>query len=283
MFTGLDFILLMTAAAGVLAGTARGFVGTLVDLAGVFGGLAVASVAYLGPVNLCRRFGIAGLAVDLTCFILTLLIAVLAIILTLESFRKRTDTRGAADRLLGLGLGAVEGLIFAGGAVILFSAALSGAEDIERSRTGRFFAGVIPRTYEWVERKGLTFPKMLVLPVSYSGEFDRTTRKIRFERINVPRLEGAHCVKCGGTVSFAGYVPRAGAAMFPKLVCRECGRTSDGCQTYEGYHVLYKSCPIDAAEHGVRFDCGNWPNGDAVVPAGPCPVCGKKFQPPSAW
>ena len=49
--------------------------------------------------------------------------------------------------------------------------------------------------------------------------------------------------------------------------------------------MLYGKCPVELAEKGEKFDCGQWPNHLLVKPKGPCPVCGKtldiwKWEPP---
>jgi len=77
------------------------------------------------------------------------------------------------------------------------------------------------------------------------------------------------CVACGGPVEFLGFghdpKPRV-----PLFACLECGRRSDGCQTFEAHHLLYGGCALD---DGVPMRCGHWLCSWAR-PRGACPVCG---------
>lgn len=81
--------------------------------------------------------------------------------------------------------------------------------------------------------------------------------------------DGWTCVCCGGPVEFLGFghqpQPRR-----PLFACRQCGRRSDGCQTFEGHHLLYGVC---ALEDGNTSRCGYW-QGEWARARGVCPVCG---------
>jgi putative intracellular protease/amidase len=86
---------------------------------------------------------------------------------------------------------------------------------------------------------------------------------------------GWTCAVCGGAVVFMGFghepQPRV-----PLFECTRCGRRSDGCQTFEGHHLLYGGCPL-ADEASSR--CGYW-LGQWARPRGGCPVCGRARTPP---
>jgi len=118
----------------------------------------------------------------------------------------------------------------------------------------------------------VTLPKLVTLPFAYGGEFDYGHPAVRFLRYNFAKLDGATCIKCRGPVEFKGFLLRSGGAMMPLIVCTTCGRKSDGCQTFEGFHALYQACPVDYAVKGQRFDCGNWTNFEWVSPDGECPI-----------
>jgi hypothetical protein len=79
---------------------------------------------------------------------------------------------------------------------------------------------------------------------------------------------GWTCAACGGRVQFMAFgnepQPR-----IPLFQCLVCGRRSDGCQTFEGHHLLYGGCPLD---EDVSSRCGYW-QGDWAKPRGTCPVC----------
>jgi hypothetical protein len=77
------------------------------------------------------------------------------------------------------------------------------------------------------------------------------------------------CVVCGGKVTFRsfGHEPQPRVPLFE---CEQCGRRSDGCQTFEGHHLLYRYCPLD---DGVSMRCGYW-QCEWQRARGACPVCG---------
>ncbi|MFB3880748.1 MAG: hypothetical protein ACE149_05765 [Armatimonadota bacterium] len=83
------------------------------------------------------------------------------------------------------------------------------------------------------------------------------------------RCGGWTCVTCGGRVEFRGFghepKPRV-----PLFSCAECGRRSDGCQTFEAHHLLYGGCALD---DDIPMRCGHWLCAWAR-PRGACPVCG---------
>jgi hypothetical protein len=80
---------------------------------------------------------------------------------------------------------------------------------------------------------------------------------------------GWTCVACRGRVEYKGFghEPRPRVPLFE---CQRCGRRSDGCQTFEGHHVLYGYC---ALEDRVNSRCGHWLCSWERA-RGECPVCG---------
>lgn len=98
------------------------------------------------------------------------------------------------------------------------------------------------------------------------------------KEIDFSKLDGATCIKCGGKIKFLGYLTNKYKTISPKFVCEKCGRTSDGCQTYEGHHLMYGECPAVLGKQGYRFDCGIWTNSEFVKPKGTCLVCGEKAE-----
>ncbi|MDW7730780.1 MAG: hypothetical protein SCJ94_12400, partial [Bacillota bacterium] len=113
-----------------------------------------------------------------------------------------------------------------------------------------------------------TYPENLVTYIDTVGAYtdQRGT--------NYRELDQSTCFACGEPVDFMGYADNGKGSVSPKFICSGCGRTSDGCQTYEGYHVMYNVCPVEMANQGYRFDCGIWNNNRYVRPEGPCVVCG---------
>lgn len=276
MFTGLDFITVLFLLSGVLLGVSRGFLGTLLDLFSLALGILLAGVVYLAPVHLFHTFQITSCILDLILFVLTALILTFVIITLLEIWRKRNETGLALDRILGVIPGLVEGFILASGVLIIISSFSSADQEIQTSRTSQYVIRFLPGIYETAERRGLTLPKLIILPSEYQKEFQPDQKGMRFEKLNFAKLEGATCLKCRGKVHFEGYFPRNGAGLAPKFVCNQCHRTSDGCQTFEGFHLIYGTCPVDLAKKGQWFDCGNWPNYEWILTRGTCPVDNKK-------
>ncbi|RKY29641.1 MAG: hypothetical protein DRP67_06255 [Candidatus Omnitrophota bacterium] len=278
MFGGIDFIIIVLVLSGILVGILRGILGVIIDLIGILIGSIIASFVYQAPVNLFKKFNITGSVVELIWYLLCFFVFTLIVILLLELGRKRIETRSFVDKFFGAILGIGEGFVYATGILIIMSGSFNAANEIQQSRTAEYVLRYLPKIYEKVERTGITLPKMMFLPEKYSDEFNPKYKKIRFVKINFVKLDGATCIKCGEKVKFAGYFLKYGASVVPKFVCTKCGRTSCGCQTYEGFHLLYGKCPVELAEEGEKIDCGQWPNDSPVIPKGPCPVCGKTLK-----
>ncbi len=128
-------------------------------------------------------------------------------------------------------------------------------------KIGNKFAGKIPNLVKYPEN---------VFPKGQYKEIIATTSDEEWEA-----LEGVICYNCGGNVRYKGirkHIVGGQEVYSPYFVCESCGRHSDSCQTYEGYHKLYGECPAVLARQGYRFDCGMWPNGNFVKPIGTCPI-----------
>lgn len=187
-------------------------------------------------------------------------------------FRK---SESIASELLGGFLGMVLFFLLAGALFLLMpppeSAPLAG-----------FAERALPRLLILSEKLHIDPPKLVYHPSTFEGEWSREGLwkgkvEYRFERFAFSQLDGATCIACGGKVKFLGYFRKDKNPLVPKFQCTRCGRTSDGCQTFEGFHKIYGICPVDEARKGVQLDCGTWTNGIWVVPKGKCPVCGKEF------
>jgi len=278
MFGGIDFVAGLMLIGGILMGLVRGFLGTLIDLISIFLGLALGSFVYLAPVRLFRHFNITGIAVEIICFVLSVFVLTFTAITLFEMLRKRVEWKHFLDRLAGAGLGILEGFILSSGILILMSTSSQAATEISQSLVAGKVLRFLPAVLEKMERHNIVLPKLIMLPSSYPEEFEVKHKTVRFTKISFVKLDGATCLKCGGKVHFAGYFVLQGARLTPKFVCSQCGRTSDGCQTYEGFHAIYGSCPVELAKKGQRFDCGSWPNHEWVSPGKTCPVCGKSLE-----
>lgn len=277
MFTGIDFITIILILSGVLTGIGRGFVGNLIDIIGICGGISLATVIYRAPVTLFKKFRITGSVVELICFLLSTLFLTFTIILLFELLRKRVDIKHIIDRILGAFTGFLIGLILTGLIYITMSGSYNAAKNLQESKFPKYIIKYIVKVYDKTDRMGLTLPKMIFMPDNYRDEFNPDYKKIKFEKINFAKFDNSTCIKCNGKVRFDGYFPVVGAAVIPKFTCTNCGRTSDGCQVFEVFHFLYHKCPIDLAKKGTRFDCPRFPNHEWITPRGPCPVDNKEL------
>jgi len=286
--TGIDITISILLLSGLLLGIVRGFVGSVFDLIGIAIGIILASQVYRAPANLFERFNITGNGVNLVCFLFTTLVLILVCMFLLDLLRKRVEYKHIIDRLLGVVPGTVEGAILTGMLLITMSVSFNSATEVQQSRLSKYILKFLPPIYEKTDRWKINIPKMVYLPHNYTDEFNPDNKEIYFVKTNFSQWEGFTCMECGGKVRFDGYFLRIGAAMVPKFTCEGCGRTSDGCQTYEGFHKLYNSCPVDVARQKIRFDCGRWPNHKLISPRGPCSVDKKTldiwdWEPPASY
>jgi len=272
MFGGLDVIVIMLILGGILGGAARGFLGTIIDISGIAFGIFVGSYTYPAPVKLFARFGITGTPVELLWFAIFSIIFALVFILLLEAMRRKVELKPFIDRFFGGIFGSINGFVGAASILVIMSSSVHMGQEIDQARFAPKVRYGLLKFYEVIERHNITLPKMIILPVAYRDEFGKDVRVAKFVKLNFTKFEGFTCMNCGGKVKFDGYFVKYGTGIVPKFTCEKCGRTSDGCQTYEGYHKLYNACPVELARQGVKFDCGTWPNRTWITPTGPCPV-----------
>ena len=191
------------------------------------------------------------------------------------------------SKIAGAAFGAAFGVFFA--AILLMSSGLlpGAGEPVKTSRLASAIASVVPRLHENLESVGIPLPKLVQLPTDYRDELRGVNPSTalgvnqgrQFLRVNFTRLDGAMCINCRTPTVFEGYQFSHGTLMSPRFRCPKCGRTSDGCQTFEGFHAIYGACPAELAKEGLQFDCGVWTNGWWVVPHGKCRVCGHEYRP----
>jgi uncharacterized membrane protein required for colicin V production len=97
---------------------------------------------------------------------------------------------------------------------------------------------------------------------------------LKIRGINERKLSGATCIACGAKVIYKGLV-KQGLSYYPQTYCPKCHRISDGCLTFEGYHMLNGVCPYERLGSISLIDCKVWPNLDPTGVHGKCPVCGR--------
>ena len=112
-----------------------------------------------------------------------------------------------------------------------------------------------------------------VLPAEVP-RFFLTPEGVQIRRVRNEDLDGSTCIACGGRVRYQGK-EKQGAFHFPRFQCTSCGRVSDGCLTFEGYHLFYRRCVYDRNTALTGINCQVWPEPVPVYPMLPCPVCGK--------
>jgi hypothetical protein len=243
-------------------------------------GLGVASVAY--PVAAAPIAWIFGPPAPIAAALGFLVSAVLVVFGASWGFSiagRRIATPPLTDRIGGGSFGAGLGVFLAAVLVMGSGVIPNAAEPVEGSALGMRIISLVPRFHENMESMGLPLPKLVQLPTDYRDELHGINQGLQFVRMNASRLDGSTCIHCRASVDFEGYHFSRGTLMSPRYRCPECSRTSDGCQTFEGFHTIYGGCPVPLAEEGLQFDCGVWENGWWTVPHGRCPVCGEEYRP----
>lgn len=107
------------------------------------------------------------------------------------------------------------------------------------------------------------FPRMIV-----------SAEGLNWRSIDDKKLISATCLACGRKVEYKGIV-KEGVLFYPQTVCTHCGRVSDGCLTFEGYHMIHNHCPYEKLGSLGTTDCKIWPNVKPATVKGKCPVCGR--------
>ena len=132
----------------------------------------------------------------------------------------------------------------------------------------------MPGVYYAADAAGIDLPQFGRRAIRFEDE-GKSDAATFTDRVNYLKLDGSMCIECRTAVKFQGYRMKVGVSFSPRFECPTCGRTSDGCQTFEGFHRMYGLCPIQIARGRIAIDCGVWPNDRPVQPKGRCPVCGR--------
>lgn len=274
-----DLLIVVIVAASAWSGARRGIICSAGDVIGLAAGLVVGSLAYpIGAVPMTWFLGKGSPVAGALGFILVAIGSAWLLGWGFGRLAEQFEPPPSIGRVGGAFFGGALGILLAA-VILLASGILPGSrEQVSQSALGPRIIVFVPRLHENMERIGIPLPKLVQLPTDYREELSGVRQGLQFLRINFTRLDGAMCIHCRTPVQFVGYQFVNGTLMSPKFVCPKCGRTSDGCQTFEGFHAIYTECPVDLAREGVEFDCGVWTNGWFTVPHGKCPVCGKEFK-----
>ena len=276
----LDILLLLLLFIFLMRGISIGLIGSVFEVLSILAGMLAASKYYsLAGNYFMGRSPIPDGLVDTISFV-GIFIIVSALVTaagSLVSLVTRLRFIRLLDRIGGSITGTVVGMAVAGMVLVLLTTfPLIGDFDsrVEESQLAPAMLGLMDGLYEKSTiLLPVDFPRLAFYPEQLT---DFSREGPAFKTINFKDLEGSTCINCEGKVEFEGYLSTDENSISPRFICSDCGRSSDGCQTFEGYHIMYEGCPIVLGRQGYRFDCGVWTNGNFERPRGECPVCGEK-------
>lgn len=175
--------------------------------------------------------------------------------------------------------GFVIGIFISLGVILILAIFSPMRDEINASILAQPILTIIPALHYQADVLNLRMPSMGSTALNFDEEGNPVVQRyVLKERVNFLKLNHSTCIECGAEVNFLGYKRRGGLLVSPLFVCPNCGRKSDGCQTYEGFHQIYGHCPIEVVEKSGPIDCGVWNNHRPVYPKGSCPVCGRIFK-----
>lgn len=280
-FNWLDIVIGFFLVAALVQGIRIGLIKSIFSIAGIIMGLAVASSHYAdGSTLITSYINMPQLIADVASFIV-IFSFVAALIQIFGSFIAGITRFGLikmVDKIGGSVAGLVIGLALAGVILIMLTAfPLFGGfnEQVEGSYLAEPIVDTTFAFYEGIsEILPYDLPQLTMLPEELGSYFNNVVSYSSHSNFDFETLDGATCFVCGAPVEFIGYLNNNKGTVSPKFICTDCGRTSDGCQTYEGYHGMYEKCPVVLGNQGYRLDCGIWNNNSYLRPTGPCVVCG---------
>ena len=280
----LDLVIVIILAAAVIQGIRAGMIRSIFNVAGLtVGFLAAINYYAMAGSMITRHINMPQLIADVLSFIVIFAVTTALIHLagSLIAILTRISLFRLADRAGGSAAGLLIGFTLVGIALIMITAfpLFNGFHDqIEQSYLA---PPIVENTHQVYEELGkllpVELPQLTTFPeelTSYLSVVSTRSGQSDHHRVNYEKLDGATCFVCEGPVEFIGYLDNNMNSLSPKFICTESGRTSDGCQTYEGYHEMYQVCPVELGKQGYRFDCGVWTNHSYHRPTGPCVVCG---------
>jgi hypothetical protein len=270
----IDLLILLLVGAGIFAEVRRGLFFALSDIVRIAGGVAAGFAAYALFHRLSHSYTAGFIALAVAALAVVTLVPVALRLLEQDPAWGKTGWGRAAAGIIGLAIGLLIAAVF----VPVIGRGGWGREAVPRSVLARPFVRTAPALYYVSDALNLDFPMLNARAIRFEDE-GKAEQATLVERVNYSRLNGSTCIECRAAVKFAGYHRRFEVAVSPKFVCPVCGRTSDGCQTFEGFHKMYGRCPVDVSEALGPIDCGVWPNDRPVYPRGVCPVDGKVLVP----
>ncbi len=283
-FNWLDIIIGIFLIISLIQGLRAGLIKSVFTIAGIAAGLIIAAGYYVeGSSLLLSYIELPQFLADTVSFITIFSVTFTLIHLagSLFSVITRFSLIRVVDRIGGSLTGLLIGLAVIGVILIMLTAfpIFDGFQDyIEES----YLAPPLIESTEIIyddlsDLLSIDLPRLAFYPEelnNYFSSLETLDHPGEHHNVNFRELDGSTCFVCDAPVEFIGFLDNQVESTSPKFVCTECGRTSDGCQTFEGYHEMYDQCPVKLGNQGYRFDCGIWTNHSYHRPTGPCPVCG---------
>ncbi len=266
----IDGLIVLFVGLGIYAEAKRGLFFALTDIVRVIVGLALGFAAFSLLYRLSGSYAAGFIAFGVAALIGVFGVRVLLHVLRLDPPWGRSPAARVGGGLVGLLLGCLISAVF----VPVAGRTAGGRDAVIGSFLAQPFLGTMPALYYAADALNLDLPMLNVRAVRFEDE-GKEAKAGLVARINYSRLHGSTCIACGAPVHFDGYFPRVGVSVSPRFTCPNCARTSDGCQTFEGFHRMYGHCPVDVSAELGPIDCGVWPNDRPVYPRGICPVDGK--------
>jgi hypothetical protein len=268
----IDLIILIVLAVTIYTEARRGFLLILLDILRVIIALIIGGLGYLIGSRIFHNL-------ELGLF-LFMFLALGTVFIIPRIFRfTPSQTEPLVSRMISGLLGFVIGIFICLGVIMIIATIPSFRDDVDSSVLAQPILTIVPAIHYEADVLNLRMPSMGTTALKFNEEgnpvFQRNTLR---ERVNFLRLDNSTCIECNTMVNFKGYKRRFGLLVSPLFVCPNCGRTSDGCQTFEGFHKIYGRCPIEIVEKTGPIDCGVWTNNRPVYPKGKCPVCGRTLE-----
>jgi hypothetical protein len=267
-----DGLIILFVGLGILAEVRRGLFFALFDVFRIVAGVGAGFAAYSLFHRLFQSYTAGFVALAVAALAVVLLVPAALRLLGLNPAWGRSGWGRAAAGFIGLTIGLLIAAVF----VPVIGRSGWGREAVPRSVLARPFTQTTPTLYYVADALNLDFPMLNARAVRFEDE-GRAEQTALVERINYSRLNGATCIECGAPALFDGYFRRVGVSVSPRFTCPQCGRRSDGCQTFECFHKMYDRCPVEVYEALGPIDCGVWPNDRPVYPKGVCPVDSKSI------
>jgi len=269
-----DGLIVLFVGLGIYAEAKRGLFLALTDIVRVVAGLVLGFAAFSVLYRLSGSYAAGFTAFGVAALIGIFGVRVLLHVLRLDPAWGRRPAARIGGGIVGLLLGCLISAVL----VPVIGRGGWGQEAVTRSTLARPFTQTAPAPFYIADALNIDLPMLNTRAIRFEDE-GLAGQAALVERINYSRLNGSTCIECRAAVRFEGYRRRIAVSVSPRFVCPNCGRTSDGCQTFEGFHKMYGRCPVDVSEALGPIDCGVWPNDRPVYPKGACPVDGKAVAP----